>query len=96
MAIPSSDSEVPGASPHRRAVRVLYFAVLREQAGLAAEEVITAADTPATLYAELAVRHGFTLAADRVRAAVNDQYVPATHPLHGGDEVLFIPPVAGG
>ena len=77
-------------------VRVQYFAILREQSGLSGEEVLTQAATTAALYDELAIRHGFTLPADRVRAAVNEQYVSAQHPLHAGDEVFFIPPVAGG
>ncbi len=96
MTTTPAGSEVESGLPNRRAIRVLYFAVLREQAGRSAEEVVTQADTPATLYVELAARHRFTLPADRVRAAVNDQYVPATHQLHAGDEVLFVPPVSGG
>jgi molybdopterin converting factor small subunit len=31
-----------------------------------------------------------------VRAAVNDDFVPATRALHNGDRLVFIPPVAGG
>ena len=53
-------------------LHVQYFAILREQRGLSAETVVTAAASPATLYDELRARHGFTLPADRVRAAVND------------------------
>jgi molybdopterin converting factor small subunit len=47
-------------------VRVQYFALLREQAKRGEEKVETAAGTPAALYAELARRHGFTLAAEQV------------------------------
>lgn len=73
-----------------------YFALLREQRGLSAETLETAAATPAALYDELRARHGFTLPGDRVRAAVNGAFVPADAPLHAGDTVVFIPPVAGG
>ena len=75
---------------------VQYFAILREQRGLTRETLTTAAATPTALYDELRARHAVTLPADRVRAAVNDEFVPATHPLRDGDRLVFIPPVAGG
>jgi molybdopterin converting factor subunit 1 len=77
-------------------LHVQYFAILREQRGLTQETLATAATTPAALYDELRTRHAFTLPADRIRAAVNDEFVPATAPLRDGDRVVFIPPVAGG
>ncbi len=77
-------------------VSVQYFAILREQRGLAQEKLTTAATTPAALYEELRVRHGFTLPGDRVRAAVNDDFVSAEAVLREGDRIVFIPPVAGG
>jgi molybdopterin converting factor subunit 1 len=77
-------------------VSIQYFAILREQRGLAREKLATAATTPAALYEELRARHGFTLPADRVRAAVNGDFVAADAPLADGNEIVFIPPVAGG
>jgi sulfur-carrier protein len=77
-------------------VRVQYFAILREQRGLGAETVSTAADTAGELYEELRVRHGFSLPAARLRAAVNDEFSPWTAVLKEGDLLVFIPPVAGG
>ena len=77
-------------------VTVQYFAILREQRGLAEELLATTAATPTALYEELRGRHKFTLPADCVRAAVNDEFVAATAGLHDGDRVVFIPPVAGG
>ena len=77
-------------------VTVQYFAILREQRGLAQEKLATAATTPGALYDELRARHKFTLPADRVRAAVNDEFVDSAAPLRDGDRVVFIPPVAGG
>jgi molybdopterin synthase sulfur carrier subunit len=77
-------------------VRLQYFASLRERRGLSREEITTAAATPAGLYAELSARHGFALPAERVRVAVNGEFSELTHPLKDGDEVAFIPPVAGG
>jgi molybdopterin converting factor subunit 1 len=75
---------------------VQYFAILREQRGLTQETLTTSAATPTALYEELRARHAFTLPADRVRAAVNDDFVSATTPLREGDRLVFIPPVAGG
>jgi molybdopterin converting factor subunit 1 len=77
-------------------ITVQYFAILREQRGLTEEKLSTAAATPTALYEELRARHGFTLPADRVRAAVNDEFVAAAAGLCEGDRVVFIPPVAGG
>jgi sulfur-carrier protein len=77
-------------------VNVQYFAILREQRGLAQEKLATNAASPGALYEELRGRHQFTLPADRIRAAVNDSFVDAAAPLHDGDRVVFIPPVAGG
>ncbi|MGH7946704.1 MAG: MoaD/ThiS family protein [Opitutaceae bacterium] len=75
---------------------VQYFAILREQRGLAQEKLTTSAGSPAALYDELRERHHFTLPADRIRAAVNDAFVESTASLREGDRVVFIPPVAGG
>ncbi len=77
-------------------IDVQYFAILREQRGLPEEKLSTAMTTPTALYEELRARHGFTLPANRVRAAVNEEFVPADAPLRNGDRVVFIPPVAGG
>lgn len=79
-----------------RTIQVQYFAILREQRGLSEEKLTTAAATPAALYDELRARHGFTLPADRIRAAVNDAFVANSAPLRDGDRLVFIPPVAGG
>lgn len=75
---------------------IQYFAILREQRGLSAEKIATAAGTPTALYNELRARHGFTLTSDRVRAAVNDEFVAGDAALRNGDRIVFIPPVAGG
>lgn len=77
-------------------VSIRYFALLREQRGLSEEKLQTLAATPTALYNELRSRHGFTLPADRVRAAVNGEFVGADAPLTSGAEIVFIPPVAGG
>lgn len=77
-------------------VKIVYYAALREQRGLAEDAVETSAATVDALYAELKAAHGFTLPSALLRAAVNDQFVPWDAPLRAGDTVVFIPPVAGG
>ena len=75
---------------------LLYFASLSDSAGCAGETVVsTAADLPA-LYAEIRQRHGFSLAPERLRIAVNSQLVDWQHALSDGDEIVFLPPVSGG
>jgi molybdopterin converting factor subunit 1 len=80
----------------KKTVRVRYFAALRDQRGRDEEEVTTAAATAGALYDELRRSHGFTLAPDRLRVAVNDEFRPWTTQLRDADSVVFIPPVAGG
>jgi len=77
-------------------LQVQYFAILREQRGTTEERITTTAPTAEALYGELRARHGFTLPVERIRAAVNDDFVAPGTPLHDGDRVVFIPPVAGG
>ena len=75
---------------------LLYFASLADRAGCAGETVVSAADDLPTLYAEIRQRHGFSLAPERLRIAVNNQLVDWQHVLSDGDEIVFLPPVSGG
>ncbi len=77
-------------------VNIQYFAILREQRGVAGETLSTPATTAAALYDELRTRHSFSLPRDRVRAAVDESFVAWDTPLRDGQTVVFIPPVAGG
>jgi molybdopterin converting factor subunit 1 len=76
-------------------IQVEYFAILREHVGLEREQVSTDAGTVAELYRELDHRHGFP-AVGRLKVAVNEEFRDWHSPLHEGDRVVFIPPVAGG
>jgi molybdopterin converting factor subunit 1 len=76
-------------------VRVEYFAILREHAGKAHEDVRTAAATAAELFAELEKRHGFPRLPS-LKVAINDEFREWHAALADGDSVVFIPPVAGG
>jgi len=79
-----------------RALKVQYYALLREQAGRRDEAVTSTAATPRELFAELAARHSFTLAPEHLKVAVNAEFCDWSRPLQAGDQVVFIPPVAGG
>ena len=90
------------AAPTAAALKVLYFAWLREKAGVAAEEVAIPDGVgdvrgliewirrrgggPAAALADLAA----------VRVAVNQEFAGLDRPLAAGDEVAFFPPVTGG
>lgn len=77
-------------------IEVIYFAMLREQRGVAAEQVETNAVTLDALYREIADRHGFTLDSTLIRAARNNVFVAMSTALEDGDSVVYMPPVAGG
>ena len=77
-------------------VRLSYFALLREQRGLAHEVRETSAVSAGELYAELSAHYHFTLPADRIRVAIDGEFSPLSTPLREGCELVFIPPVAGG
>jgi molybdopterin synthase sulfur carrier subunit len=76
--------------------RVLYFASLRDRAGMDAEQVNSLATDARGLYTELRVRHAFTLDEKRLRVAINGAFAPWEQHLREGDEVVFLPPVSGG
>ena len=75
---------------------LLYFASLADRAGRAEEQRESASHTPRELYAEVTAAHDFTLAAERLRVAVNGAFVDWDHLLADRDEVVFLPPVSGG
>lgn len=79
-----------------KTVHIQYFAILREQRGVTEEHRETDASDAQALYEELAAAHDFSLPVDRLRAAINGQFVPWPGPIADGDKIVFIPPVAGG
>lgn len=83
-------------------MKVLYFAWLREKAGVAEEEVApppTVTDVEG-LIAWIRARGGGPAEAladlRAVRVAVNQEHAHLGHPLSPGDEIAFFPPVTGG
>ena len=83
-------------------MNVLYFAWLRQKAGVSEEqieppaEVSTVADLLAWLK-ERSAGHAAALAdLSLVRVAVDQEYVQLDHPIEGAREVALFPPVTGG
>jgi len=77
-------------------LHIRYYAILREQAGRNEESLTTSADPPAALFDELKSKHPFTLEARQLKVAINAEFSDWQTPLKDGDNVVFIPPVAGG
>lgn len=76
-------------------VTVLYFASLRDAAGMASESLPLPESLPA-LYEALRARHGFALPRERLRVAMDGEFVAWDTPPRAGAEIAFIPPVSGG
>lgn len=79
-----------------KTVSVRYFAVLRERRGLSEERVTTECATVGELVEHLVGEHRLGLPVSLVRVAVDREFVERSHPLKDGQELVLIPPVAGG
>lgn len=83
-------------------VRILYFARLREEMGIAQEmfDLPAEARDVKSLRAQLVARGGNSaaaLGADKaVRVSVNQDIARDSTPVKAGDEIAFFPPVTGG
>ena len=75
---------------------LLYFAALRDAAGVPMETIETNAPTLRALYDEAQVRHGLPFPSRQLRVAVNDTFASWDDTPREGSEVVFIPPVSGG
>jgi len=84
------------AASNSKTVRVDYFALLKEQRGLASERLETKSSTVLELYEELQKQYGFSLKHSSVAVALNDEFAEWSQKLSESDKVVFIPPVAGG
>jgi len=76
-------------------VAVLYFASLRDAAGIEREILEHEGDLRA-LYLHLQAKHGFALPIERLRVAVNGAFARWDERPSEGSEIAFIPPVSGG
>ena len=80
----------------KKKIHVEYYAILRDQRGIDKESVETDAKTAKEFYGELKRKHHFTLGIERLQLAINDEFCDWTTSLKSGDQIIFIPPVAGG
>ena len=79
-----------------RQVRLRYFAILREHANISCEKRETTSTTVEELYGEIKEEKRFDLEKEFIRVACNGDFVDMDYSLADGDEIVFIPPVAGG
>jgi molybdopterin converting factor small subunit len=79
-----------------KTVHIQYFAILRDQRGLSSEDYETCAPDAGKLFAELQSKYEFSLSADRLKVAINDNFTSWDSEINNNDKIVFIPPVAGG
>ena len=77
-------------------ITVTYFAQLRELTGTSSEAIQTDSETPAGLFEELRAKYQLPLKRKGMMVAVNGDFTDWSHSLAEGEEIVFIPPVAGG
>ena len=77
-------------------VKVRYFAVLRDRAGRGEEEIVTECFTGRELVDELIELRQLGLPSPLIRIAINGAFADDATRLQEGDEVVLLPPVAGG
>jgi len=77
-------------------INITYFAILQDERGLPSESLESSAANPAELYEHLRKTHNFSLTKCRLKVAVNDEFADWDAELKEDDNVVFIPPVAGG
>lgn len=76
-------------------VRLLLFASLRERLGRSVERTAPEGATVGAVWRAVVAERP-DLASMKVRFAVDESYVAASHRLADGDEVAVFPPVSGG
>jgi len=79
-----------------KTIQLKYFAQLKEIAQKDSESIQTEACTPAGLFEEMKQRYKFPHKQKQLMVAINEDFSDWDHILQDGDEVVFIPPVAGG
>jgi molybdopterin synthase sulfur carrier subunit len=77
-------------------IHVRYFAILREQMQKSSETILTDCNTVGELFLELKQKHNLTSEIENIRFALNQNYVERDTLIQGDENIVFIPPVAGG
>ena len=73
-----------------------YFAQLKDITQKESETIQTTATTASGLYEQLRKSYAFPYKQKQLMLAINDEFANWEHPLTDKDNVVFIPPVAGG
>ncbi len=79
-----------------KTITVRYFAIFRDNAGMAAEKLSTDAATTADVFEATRKRHGSSEPTGHCKVAINDEMADWDSAVSDGDVVLLFPPVAGG
>ena len=79
-----------------KSITVRYFALFRENAGVAEETLALDVDTAADVFVQTKTRHGSAEPAGHCKVAINDEMADWSSTVEDGDVVLLFPPVAGG
>ena len=77
-------------------IKLQYFSLLRDEAGKDKEEITSAAPNAQELYQEMRQLYNFSQDGSTYRVAINDEFVAWDTTINDGDNIVFIPPVAGG
>lgn len=84
------------AARTEKTIQVRYFAQLKEIAQTEVEDWTTSSVTPSGVYEELKAKYQFPHKQKQLMVAINDDFADWASPIKPGDELVFIPPVAGG
>ncbi|BDS07963.1 hypothetical protein NT6N_30030 [Oceaniferula spumae] len=79
-----------------KTITLSYFAQLRELSGTDNESHTTDSVTPAGVFEEVRAKYQMPLKRKGMMVAVNGDFTDWNHRLTEGEELVFIPPVAGG
>ena len=79
-----------------KTIKVCYFAMFREHAGVAEETLTLEVATARDVFEQTRLRHGSDEPNGHCKVAINDHMADWDTPVNDGDTVLLFPPVAGG
>lgn len=80
----------------QKTIEVHYYALLREQRGISSEQVETTAKNALELYRELQQKYKLNFEPPTLKVAINNAFATWQTIIKSGDNVIFVPPVAGG